>query len=113
MITILKTIPVRFYAEESGKEPVKEWLRQLTKEERKIIGDDIKAVQLRWPLGMPLVGPLVDGLWEVRSTLNNKKARVIFKINDGQVVLLHGFIKKTKKTPLRDLDLAKKRAKNI
>ena len=52
--------------------------------------------------------------WEVRSNLDRGRiARVIFCVHDGQMVLLHGFMKKTQKTPKGDLDLATKRMKGI
>lgn len=104
---------VIFYKELSGKEPVKDWLCSLKKEERKTIGEDIKRVQFGWPIGMPLARSLGSGLWEVRSTLGTRQARIIFMTYAGGMILLHGFIKKTQKTPASDLELAKKRAKNI
>lgn len=104
---------VRFYQEDSGAEPVRDWLKRLPVEERKSIGADIKTVQFRWPVGLPWVRSLGAGLWEVRSNLTNRTARLIFAIDRGDMVLLHGFIKKTPKTPAADLDLARKRARNI
>jgi phage-related protein len=81
-------------------------------EVRFIIGTDIKKVQFRWPLGLPLVRNLGDKLWEVRSTIPNGIARVIFMVSKGRMILLHGFIKKTQKISLQDLKLAKERAKH-
>lgn len=104
---------VVFYAEASGNEPVKEWLYSLDKDERRIIGYDIKLVQFGWPLGMPLVGSLSKGIWEVRSKLDTRIARVLFTAHSGRMVLLHGFIKKSQKTPPRELELAKKRAQKL
>lgn len=96
----------------NGNEPVRKWLKSLDNEMRFIIGTDIKKIQLRWPLGLPLVRNLGDKLWEVRSTIPNGIARVIFMVSKGRMILLHGFIKKTQKTPLQDLKLAKERAKH-
>ncbi|MBA3954854.1 type II toxin-antitoxin system RelE/ParE family toxin [Candidatus Dependentiae bacterium] len=110
---LLKAIPIKFYREDSGKEPVYDWLMSFGKEDRKIIGYDIKRVQIGWPLGLPLVRPLGNKLWEVRITLNNRIARVIFTLKDGFIILLHAFIKKTQKTPQIELALALKRLKNI
>jgi len=105
-------IPVIFYRENTtGNEPVREWLSKIDKESRKEIGRDIRIVQLRWPLGMPLVRSLGKGLWEIRSYIPKGIARVLFKMIEGEIVLLHGFIKKTQKTPPGDLELAKNRAK--
>ena len=102
-------LQVVFYRTNTGSEPVRDWLKGLAKEERKIIGEDIKTVQLGWPLGMPLVRKIDKGLWEVRIPLDRKIARVIFTAHEGMMVLLHGFIKKTQKTPTNDLKLAKQR----
>ena len=100
-------LDVVFYKTETNSEPVREWLKGLVKEDKKIIGADIKTVQFGWPLGMPLVRSLGNGLWEVRSKLNsNRIARVIFFTHDSTIVLLHGFIKKTKKTPINEIKLA-------
>lgn len=101
---------VVFYAEASGKEPVKEWIKELEKHERIVVGQDIKRVQIGWPLGMPLVKPLGGKLWEIRSSLETRIARIIFVLYAGNIVLLHGFIKKTQKLPASDLERAKKRA---
>lgn len=108
-----KKIPVHFYEESSGNEPVRDWLNDLNKKDKKTIGEDIKSVQTRWPLGMPLVRSLGKGLWEIRSSLDNRIARVIFVMKNEKLVLLHGFIKKSQKTPSTDLELAQGRSKKI
>ena len=108
----LKRIPARFYRTPSGREPVREWLKDFPAEDRRIIGEDIKDVEFSWPLGLPLVRALGRELWEVRSSLTQGRiARVIFCVTDGQMVLLNGFIKKTQKTPQQQIDLALKRMK--
>jgi phage-related protein len=108
-----KRLDVLFFLTDHGNEPVREWLLSLAKDERKIIGDDILKVQYCWPIGKPLVGNLGNGLWEVRSRLGNRIARVIFYIEGQTMVLLHGFIKKTQKTPKHELDLALKRKNQL
>jgi phage-related protein len=106
----LKRLPARFYRSDSGREPVREWLKGLESEDRKLIGEDIKDVEFSWPIGMPLVRSLGRELWEVRSSLaHGRIARVIFCIEEECMILLHGFIKKTQKTPQHDVDLALKR----
>ncbi len=91
---------------------MREWLRELELEDRRIIGEDIKDVEFSWPIGMPLVRPLGNELWEVRSRLaRGRIARVIFSVEQGAMVLLHGFMKKSQKTPQQDIDLALKRKK--
>jgi phage-related protein len=108
-----KILAVDFYCETNGNEPVRKWLKSLEKEIRSIIGKDICTIQEGWPLGMPLVRSLGSGLWEVRSTIPNGIARIIFVMKEGRMILLHGFIKKTQKAPLQDVEVAKKRAKNL
>jgi phage-related protein len=101
---------VNFFLTHSGKEPVRDWLKDLDREDRKLIGEDIKLTQFRWPLGMPLVRKLEANLWEIRSKIaNGSIARVFFTVNGNQMILLHGFIKKSQKTPLNDIDLARTR----
>jgi len=91
---------------------VREWLKSLDLADRKAIGEDIKDVEFSWPIGMPLVRSLGNELWEVRSGLRHGRiARVLFCVAEEQMVLLHGFLKKTQKTPKQDLDLALKRMK--
>ena len=107
------TLDVRFFMTDAGSEPVREWLKSLPAIERKIIGEDIKTVQLGWPLGMPLVRNLGDGIWEVRIKLENRIVRVLFALDQSTMVLLHGFIKKQQATPKSDLDLAKDRLKQL
>jgi len=104
---------VVFYRTHLGNEPVREWLKKLTREEKKIIGEDIKTVQFGWPLGMPLIRKLESDLWEIRSHLKNRIARILFTIISDNMVLLHGFIKKSQKISQDDITLAKKRAKEV
>lgn len=110
----MKRLPAYFYALPSGREPVREWLKGLSDVDRKIVGEDIKDVEFAWPIGMPLCRSLGRGLWEVRSTLTQGRiARVLFCEQNGKMVLLHAFIKKTQKTPAADLELATRRKKEI
>jgi phage-related protein len=87
---------------------------ELSKEDRKTIGNDIRTVELGWPIGMPVCRKLegYSGLREVRSEISDGCiARIIFYINGNEMILLHGFIKKTQKTPKNEIDLAVKRKK--
>ena len=109
-----KRLPVVFFATSTGREPVREWLTELDKDDRREIGADILAVQQGWPLGLPLCRSLGNGLWEVRSSLPSRRiARVIFAFDDETIVLLNGFIKKTQKTPAVEIDTALKRLKEM
>ena len=106
-------LSVVFFRTEAGTEPVREWLRKLTVEDRKTIGIDIKTVQYGWPLGMPLVRKMEPGLWEVRCDIADGIARVLFTAKAGQMVLLHGFVKKSQKTPDNELKTARNRLKKL
>lgn len=104
-----KTLTVRFFKTPSGNEPVRDWLKPRTTEEKKAIGEDIKAVEYSWPVGYPQVRKLDKDLWELRTNLPDGICRVFFTVWEKYMVLLHSIIKKTQKTPEQDLDLAKKR----
>ncbi|MGE5624479.1 MAG: type II toxin-antitoxin system RelE/ParE family toxin [Bacillota bacterium] len=107
-------LTVRFFRADAGNEPVREWLKALSSDERKAIGEDILTVQYGWPIGMPLTRALGGGLHEVRSDLGGSRiARVIFVVVGGTAILLHGFIKKTQKAPKQDLDLARQRLRRL
>lgn len=114
MKTGLKRLPARFYRLESGREPVREWLKSLDADDRRIIGEDIKDVEFSWPIGMPVVRSLGREIWEVRSNLpHGRTARLLFCVEHKCMVLLHGFLKKTQQTPKQDIDLAVKRKKGL
>jgi phage-related protein len=104
---------VIFYRTEAGNEPVREWLRSLRREDRKIMGEDIKTAQFGWPLGMPLVRKLEADIWEVRSTISRGTARTLFTVEGNTMVLLHGFVKKSRKTPPTELDTARRRLADV
>jgi phage-related protein len=108
-----RKLEVVFFRTDMGSEPVREWLLSLAKEDRKVIGDDVLKVQYCWPIGRPLVGSLSGGLWEVRSRLGDRIARLIFCVDGRTMVLLHGFIKKTQKAPRHELALAVKRLNQL
>jgi len=106
-----KRLDAVFFRSKVGNEPVREWLKGLAKEQRKAIGEDIAYVQFKWPIGKPRVDHLRGAVWEIRSSLDNRIARTLFAVAGGQLVLLHGFIKKTRHTPDSDIELALKRFK--
>jgi phage-related protein len=109
-----RKIRVVFYRTASGAEVVLDWLRGLDEADRNIIGQDLMRVQFRWPVGMPLCRPLGDGLWEMRSDLGgNRIARLFFCFTGGRLLALHGFMKKTQKTPDSELNLARKRKREF
>jgi phage-related protein len=114
MVDRAKKITARFYALASGRRPVREWLLELSRDDRRIVGRDIQKVEFGWPIGMPYCRSLGHGLWEVRTDLaGGRIMRVIFCIAGGEMVLLHGFEKKSQKTPPHDIDLALRRKREI
>jgi phage-related protein len=109
-----KKIAARFYVSPAGNAPVRDWLLALDQDDRRVIGKDIQKVEFGWPIGMPYCRPLGRGLWEVRSDVSSGRiARVVFCILNGGMVLLHGFVKKTQKTPQQEIELALRRKKEL
>ena len=104
-------LSVCFFRTGSGSEPVRRWLKSLPVSHKKAIGEDIKTVQFGWPLGMPLVEKLEPHLWEVRTKVPDGIARILFTVDGSIMILLHGFIKKTQKIPIRELNTARSRLK--
>jgi phage-related protein len=108
-----KVLTVFFFQTSSGNEPVRDWLKQRNPEEKKTIGEDIKAVEFLWPIGYPQVRKLDKDLWELRTHLQIGICRVFFTVWKEKMVLLHSIIKKSQKTPSQDLELAKKRRDEV
>ncbi len=114
LIDRFEKIPAFFYQNELGNQPVRYSILGLSSEDRRLIGRDIQKVEFGWPLGMPCCRNLGDGRWEVRSDLSGGKiGRVLFCVAQNRIVLLHGFVKKTRKTPSRDLQVALRRMKEV
>jgi phage-related protein len=114
MIDRTKKVQARFYEMASGRKPVREWILALPKADRAIAGKDMQKVEFGWPIGMPSCRPLGGGLHEVRSDLTGARiGRIVFCIVGGEMILLHGFVKKTRKTPSADIALARKRQKEV
>jgi phage-related protein len=89
-------------------------LKGLDQTDRLEIGPDLQRVQHRWPVGMPLCRALGDGLWEVRTNLPSRTiSRVFICFQDGMLYALHGFIKKTQRTPPDELAIARKRKQEV
>lgn len=107
-------VPLVFYRTPAGAEIVRDWLLALDEPARRAVGQDLMRAQFRWPVGMPLVRPMGEGLWEVRTSLpGNRIARVFLSVASGRLIALHGFIKKTQQTPEAELRLARKRKKEF
>ncbi len=109
-----RKIPLVFFRTVAGGEPVRDWLKGLPEVERHAIGKDLLRAQWRWPVGMQVCRPLGGGLWEIRTELPTKKSsRVLVCLYRDHLVALHRFIKKTRKTPDEDLEIARKRKKEL
>jgi phage-related protein len=108
-----RKITAEFYQTEAANEPVRDWLKGLTKEDRQEIGRDIRKTEYGWPVGMPTCDSLGSGLWEVRTSLGDRIARVFFCMLGARMILLHGIIKKSQKAPKVDLDTARSRKRNL
>ncbi|NOY74130.1 MAG: type II toxin-antitoxin system RelE/ParE family toxin [Gammaproteobacteria bacterium] len=108
-----RPIPVVFFRLDSGREPVREWLRDMSRDNRKTLGEDIKTLQFGWPVGMPLARKIDVDLWELRSTISSGIARTFFTVYQKKIVLLHGFVKKSQKTPSNELATAKRRLNKL
>ncbi len=106
-------LEVRFYANKSGNEPVRQWLKGMNDEVRYVIGMDLLKVQWKWPIGKPLIDGFGNGLFEVRSNVRGIMYRIFFTIKNRKMILLHGINKKTQKTPLDDIALARARKKEV
>ena len=102
-------LQVVFFETESGNQPVRDFILERTRENRKEMGSDIFAVQKGFPLGLPLVEKLDTDLWEVRCHLSDGICRIFFTIFQETMVLLHGYIKKSQKITLKEMKTAKGR----
>ncbi len=111
-----KRLPAYFFETAAGNMPVRDWLLSLSPQDRKSIGDDMRTVEFGWPIGMPLCRSLKGrkGLWEIRTSLEDGRiARIFFCAQKGRLVLLHGFIKKSRKTPDHEIDIAENRMRGL
>jgi len=105
--------PIYFYKDINGNEPVKEYLKELAKKKDKDsriklnkIRDYVKALNVYGKqLGEPYIKHLDGDIWELRPL----RDRILFVAwNNGGFVLLHQFMKKTQKTPAREIEQAKR-----
>jgi phage-related protein len=113
-----KRIHAKFYATESGNEPVKESLLELGRPTKTVVGEDIRFVELNWRVDRPYVdklrsgrGELEESIFEVRHTVARNEFRTLFFVYGSMMILIHFFQKKSQKTPKSDLDLAWDRMK--
>ena len=101
-----------FFETDQENQPVRDFLLKQQREDRKIIGADIFTVQEGFPLGYPLVEKVDKDIWEIRSNVTGGICRVFFTLHRGEtMVLLHGFIKKSRKIPKAELKTVRDRLK--
>lgn len=115
-MNVSKRLPARFFQSNTGNQPVRDWLLSLSEQDRKAVGDDIRTAEFGWPIGMPLCRSLKGhkGLWEIRTNLSGGRiARVFFCAYEGEMILLHGFMKKSQKTPEKELEAAARRMRGL
>ena len=112
-IRLLKRIAAEFFQSDRGREPVREFLKAIPKRDRKVIGEDIRTVEYGWPIGMPVCEHLGAKLYEVRSSSGKREYRVLFSVYGSRMILLHVFVKKTQKTPIREIALAMERRREM
>ena len=108
-----KSFEVVFFEAESGNQPAREFIKDLAKDDKKIVGADIRVVQNSFPIGLPLVRKLKHGLWEIRSDVKDGICRIFFTFINEEIILLHGIVKKTQKTPQHEIDVAIERIKEF
>jgi phage-related protein len=109
----LKRIRAEFFQSDRGREPVRDFLKAIPKSDRRVIGEDIRAVEFGWPIGMPVCDHLGNRLYEVRSSAGKKEYRVLFSVYGDRMILLHVFVKKTQKTPAREIVVAMNRRREM
>ena len=113
-VEIQKKLQADFFKTENGNEPVRNFLKVLSSEDKKSVGADIMAIEMSWPVGYPKVRKMDTDLWELRTSISDKRiCRIFFTVSGKKMVLLHAIIKKSQKTPLEDLELAKIRKKLV
>lgn len=114
--TSLKKINFRFWESDSGSKPVRDWLLKLDVGDRKTVGECLQKIEFGWPIGMPVCKPITahKGLFEARCNISDGRiARVLFCTHKGEMIGLHGIVKKTQKTPHHAIEIAVKRMKGL
>ena len=100
-----------FYLDERGQSPVEDFLDQLDEKTQLRFAWSIEQLRQRnLRAQAPLVKPLEGKLWEVREESRGNIYRVMYFFFTGRrIVLIHGFQKKTQKTPRREIEIAQQR----
>lgn len=106
----MEPFEVEYYSANDGSEPVKEFIDELSKKmQLKILSDLLVLQQLGNMVREPYSKYLEDGIFELRSKVATDAVRILYFFNGGRVVVLtNGFVKKRRKTPRKEIELAKK-----
>ena len=101
---------VDYYEDENGKKPAEEFIDSLDVKMRAKVFGRLELLEKHGSeLGMPFSRHLDDGVFELRTVVGNNITRILYFFVVGRrVILTHGFVKKTRKTPAREIDRAKK-----
>ena len=101
---------VEFYDTEDGRTPTQEFLDSLEpKMNAKMVGLMEILEEKGYSLREPYSAPLEDGIFELRAVQGSNISHALFFFYvEGRIVITHGFIKKTQKTPRAQIELAKK-----
>lgn len=106
-----------FYRDAKGISPIEEFLYNLKRVNNPLVEQTFKGLEKlknRAYHREPLSKHLEAGLWELRVKAGTDILRIIYTFSKGRVIiLLHIFIKKQQKTPEAELEMAKKRLKEI
>lgn len=100
-----------FFKTEQGNQPCRDFILSLSQDDKREVGARIFEVQKGFPMGLPLVRKMSSDLWEIRVNITDGICRIFFTIAEDFMVLLHGFVKKTQKTPQNELITAQNRLK--
>lgn len=106
---------INYYHNQNNVSPVKEWLDELANEPKAEIFRVFQMLsKYGIDLGLPFVRPLESKIYEIRAKDKSGIYRVLyFAHRDKTFILLHGFIKKSQKTPRKEIDIALKRMKEV
>lgn len=101
---------VDYYEDEGGRKPAKEFIDALdVKMRAKVFGRLELLEEHGSRLGMPFARHLEDGIYELRTVQGSNITRILYFFVVGErVILTHGFVKKTQKTPPREIGRAKR-----
>lgn len=108
---------IHFYEDEKGNSPIEDFLLEIGKSNRILVAQirkEIKKLRYKIYHKEPLSKYIESGIWELRIKSRTDIVRVFYTFSKGKVIiLLHGFIKKKQKTPIKELEIVRKRLKEI